>query len=172
MSNRRTRFTNIVIVVVIVVLAPLLTIAAVWWQTGAMPQLFATAPQQIPPPNTIETVMLSVGETAETETQNEYSGEIALVIEGSLPSIEGGLRDVSYIHTDEIGVPLNTPRPAESLLSINGEPLALDNYNPFHIYEIQFDVGTSPQKITLSLDENRLAAETTRVIRVFIVQSE
>lgn len=168
--QRPPRFANVLIVVVIVILAPTLTIAAIYWQTGALPQLGGgVTPPQIPPAGTQETLVLNTDAPSAT-TQSGYDGRVRLVAEGSMLAPQGGLRDLFYRHTDELGASLATAELLPPLLMVDGAPITDETpaYNPFHVYDITFE-RTDAVPIVVALDPATYDPATAREIRVFIV---
>lgn len=168
--NRRALITNAVIILSIGLFAPVIVIGAVWALTGEPPQLITEAPPQIPPPGTLETVFVAIGDEAAT-TEQRYSGTVMLVIEGMLPAEGVGLRDAFYRHAREMGIPLDEPVADGSPLLVDGEPLPdMPPYNPFHVYEVRYTVGDAPRPLTFALDTRLIDAAYEGRLRVFIVQ--
>jgi hypothetical protein len=101
-------------------------------------------------------------------TNNTYSGEITLVIEGSVTTT--ALNDALYQHTDNNGFALSTPSTNGGMLRVNNEPLQpaqLQDYQPFHVYSIPYNAGTTPTPLIFQLQEDVRGGE----LRVFIVEA-
>ncbi len=163
----RAQVTNIFIVALIAALAPIAVVAIIWWQTGATPEFVGAGIPQLPPPNTLETLTLQPGEFAETE--GEYSGPLAFVVEGNLAVDDVRRRDLFYLHSDEFGLPVDVPEPATPLLFINGRaPREYLPYNPFHVYELGHDANSPQQRIRF---EYIAEAGVTGPMQIFIVQA-
>lgn len=170
-NSNKTAIVNLLIIGLIVVLAPILTITAIWWQTGALPSLGGAEPPQIPPVGTLETITLSPNNSDPVMTTNVYTGELVLIVEGSVPTADAGLRDIFYIHADDFNLPLETPTVAPTILTINDNIPERLPYNPFHLYTIPYDIGDRQEPIAFTLVTEHTAPSDTRVIRVFVTRA-
>lgn len=170
---RRGRLANAVIIGLIAVLAPVLVVGFIYWQTGELPQFQASGPPQMPPPGTLETVVIPANSTAPVVTAADYAaGDYRLVVEGVLPIDDTRLIDAYYLHTDDFGLALDAPQPIESPLRVAGESLtALGErpaYDSFHIYRLDYaHVGG---RLSFSLDADRVPPEAGPALRVYVTQ--
>ena len=174
-TNRRANAANVIVIALAAIIAP---IGIYFWfvlQTGQQPELFESSLPDIPPANTVETLVIPFDRAEPTLTENEYSSTITLVVEGSGQAVEIGYSDAFYRYTNSSGIRLEEPQLTSVALEIDGEeavdfPNIAENppdYSPLHIYEFMYNVGTEPRQIAFRVSDDDFD-DNTGQFRVFI----
>lgn len=172
-TSRRARAANIVIIVLIAVSTPILLVGFIYSQTGELPQFGTSRPPELPPPNTLETVVIPAT-GGEVQTAEPYpAGDYTLVVEGVLPVEDNRLIDSYYLHTDRFGLALDEPELILSPLRVDGERLSelapAPAYDPFHIYQVAYTLEEA-RRLVFSLDTEQFVPTEGFVVRVYITQ--
>jgi hypothetical protein len=138
-----------------------------------MPALFGERIPQIPPANTVETVILSLNSDDTVTTSQTYSGIVELVFEGAFQREGEPFYDLFYQVTDEFKEPLENPIAHALSVQIDNQDMMLlwndtpQDYNAFHVYRVPYSMQGEPRTITFQLGE--AISASTDTLRIYIV---
>ncbi len=133
--NRRLILANVIVGLLLVAVGAAITVVFFATQARQAPEMFDEGIPELPPPGTLETVIVP------GSTTNPYRGPVRLVVEGT-----NNRADAFYRHTDDESEPLEDPIVGQGLLTLNGGPLtdAPPPFDGLHVYEVTVDVGENP----------------------------
>jgi hypothetical protein len=167
----RSRIGNSLVIVLIFIITPIAVYLAATNLLGP-PRLSGPALPEIPPPGAAESVTVPFANSTAIAAATSYSGPLRLVIEGFGNLENGTFADAFYRYAAADGFSLDEPELRAMRILVNGEDrtgeIELPRYNPFHLYEINLDLGADAQSIAFLIEEGDPSDSEGRLV-VYIV---